>query len=138
MKKDKIDCYNLESVEKVISHLETTRYYRSAWDTGVDAYCYEMIENLKERSQYEGHEPTSYYELKEWCLNGALGWLDLSYGGNYLIYDTDIAKRLCTKSELKRTDDGEKLPNKSETWLDVQARALRQAFYRISHWYDYE
>ena len=48
-----------------------------------------------------------------------------------IIYDSDIAERLCTPSELKKTRNGERKPNSREEWLDVQARALRQAFSRI-------
>jgi hypothetical protein len=33
----------------------------------------------------------------------------------------------CTPSELKKTHNGERKPNKNEEWLDVQARALNQA-----------
>lgn len=44
-----------------------------------------------------------------------------------LIYDGDIAERLCTPSEYKRKRGGDFQPNSRETWLDVQARALYQA-----------
>jgi hypothetical protein len=53
--------------------------------------------------------------------------MQYSYGGCSLIYDCDIAERLCSPSELKRTRDGERSPNAKEEWLDVQARALYQA-----------
>ena len=39
--------------------------------------------------------------------------------------------RVCTPSELKRTDGGMNNPNSRETWLDVQSRALYQACNRI-------
>lgn len=39
--------------------------------------------------------------------------------------------RVCTPSELKRTDGVMNNPNSRETWLDVQARALHQACNRI-------
>lgn len=39
----------------------------------------------------------------------------------------DIAARVCTPSELKRTHNGERYPNSREIWLDVQACALSQA-----------
>ena len=60
-------------------------------------------------------------------LNGARSWHDYSWGGCSLIYDRDIANRVCTISELKKTDNGTKRPNRREEWLDVQARALHQA-----------
>ena len=48
-----------------------------------------------------------------------------------MIYDGDIAERLCCPSELKKTRNGERRPNSREEWLDVQARALRQASYMV-------
>lgn len=66
-------------------------------------------------------------------LNGAQDWDNYSYSGSALIYNKDIANRLCTMSELKRTRNGEFKPNSRETWLDVQARALYQAQARITY-----
>lgn len=43
----------------------------------------------------------------------------------------ELNARVCTPSELKRTDGGMNAPNSRETWLDVQARALYQACNRI-------
>lgn len=63
-------------------------------------------------------------------MNGARDWNQYSYGGNACIYDSDIAEGLCTPSELKRRDYGRKKPNAREEWLDVQIRALYQAYNR--------
>ena len=90
----------------------------SAWAKGVKLYA----EELQEFLQDENLEAT-----KENLLNGASNWTEYSYGGCSLIYDTDIAERLCTPSELKRKRGGELPPNTSENWLDVQTRALAQA-----------
>lgn len=49
-------------------------------------------------------------------------------GGCACIFDSDIAERLCTQSELKRCDYGRLRPNSEEYWLDVQARALFQSY----------
>lgn len=58
-----------------------------------------------------------------------------SYGGNWLIYNDDIAAHYCTPSELKRVThkDGtiRDHANSREDWLDVQARAHYQALCRI-------
>ena len=71
-------------------------------------------------------------EIETIFLNGAISWKEYSYSGNALIYDGDIAKRLCTPSELARVThkDGSlsDRANSRETWLDCQARALFQAF----------
>lgn len=52
-------------------------------------------------------------------------------GGCSLIYDSDIAERLCCPSELRKTHNGERRPNSKEEWLDTQARALTQAANRV-------
>lgn len=44
-----------------------------------------------------------------------------------MIYDKEIAERLCTKTGLRKTDGGQKRQNSQEEWLDTQARALFQA-----------
>jgi hypothetical protein len=91
----------------------------SAWKRGVKAYALEMIEELADQL-----DPTYSPEK---LLNGAKGWSEYSHGGNALIYNADIAERLCSPSELKRTKSGDNQPSKTETWIDVQTRALRQA-----------
>lgn len=92
---------------------------RSAWDRGVKQYAIELVEDA------ESIEPSA-------LLNGARDWREYSYGGCALIYDEDIAARLCSPHELKRTKNGTRQPNPREAWLDVQARALRQAAERVS------
>lgn len=69
--------------------------------------------------------------LKEELLNGVSDWHEYSWGGCALIYEGDIAEALCTPSELKRRDYGRLRPNSREEWLDVQARALYQAYNSI-------
>lgn len=65
-------------------------------------------------------------------LNGADSWIQYSWGGCSLIYDGDIAERLCSPSELKKTRNGERKPNGNEEWLDTQARALYQASLQVA------
>ena len=104
---------------------------RSAWKRGVKEYADELLDNLEEKAQINKRIPKDEKELKEWLLNGAMDWKDYSYGGCSLIYDSQIAERLCTPSELKKKDGGRLAPNSRESWLDVQTRALRQACIRI-------
>ena len=104
---------------------------RSAWKRGVKEYTDELLDNLEEKAQSYERLPRNEKELKEWLLNGAMDWEDYSYGGCSLIYDSQIAERLCTPSELKKKDGGRLEPNSQESWLDVQTRALRQACIRI-------
>lgn len=101
---------------------------RSAWGRGVQAYALMIMDEITERTEYEGREPENLEELEAWGLNGARDWKQASEGGNFLIYNYDIARALCTPSELKKTREGMREPNARETWIDVQARALWQAF----------
>ena len=94
---------------------------RSAWRRGVRSYALEMVFSA------EGSPLSGVGDLKKELLNGAANWREYSYGACALIYDADIAERLCSPSEYAKTRDGERAPNPRETWLDVQARALGQA-----------
>ena len=107
-----------------------TEKRRSAWDKGVTVYALELVEWLVERvsgGYYDKLELTDSKKVKGVLLNGATNWHDYSWGGCALIYDSDIAERLCCPSELRKTRNGERRPNSREEWLDVQARALYQA-----------
>ena len=107
----------LESVLK-----EMKRNARSAWNRGVCDYALMLIDNRSDLDDFHANG------LKEELLNGARDWRQYSYGGCACIFDSDIAERLCTPSELKRRDYGRLKPNSREEWLDVQARALFQAY----------
>ena len=106
---------NLELVATI-----TAMPARSAWRRGVKTYALEMIEKA------EG-ELAAVADLQKELLNGAANWREYSYGGCALIYDGEIAERLCAPSEYAKTRQGGRAPNSRETWLDVQARALGQA-----------
>lgn len=117
---------------KVRETIENART-RSAWDRGVQAYALELLGNYDEYVQYAADEGADIPELSEvTLLNGADSWSQYSWGGLSLIYNSDIAERLCSPSELKRCKGGECNPNSREEWLDVQSRALRQAFTSLS------
>lgn len=120
--------------DQITAELEA-RKDRSAWDKGVNAYALDLVEEIKELAEYEGRNPESEKECREWMLNGAQDWEQYSWGGSALIYDGDIAERLCCPSELKKTRNGERRPNSREEWLDIQARALYQACNRVARLY---
>lgn len=88
---------------------------RSAWQRGVKAYALELLECLEVAVTNEN------------LLNGAADWTKYSFGGASLIYNWEIAERLCSPSELRRIKIGELTPSGTETWLDCQGRALYQA-----------
>lgn len=117
-------------IAKIAAELETLKG-RSAWYKGVTLYAWDLLDEIQERADYEHKEPETAAELKEYALNGAESWEQYSWGGSALIYNGDIAGRLCSPSELKKTRNGERRPNSREEWLDTQARALSQAFARI-------
>ena len=95
---------------------------RSAWGRGVHAYAVELVESLDDSADLSNETL-----LRKALLNGADDWRQYSDGGCALVYDSDIAERLCSPSELKRCKGGERQPNARENWLDCQARALAQA-----------
>lgn len=94
---------------------------RSYWEKGVIKYAKELVDDLPAKGDY------TRANVEKAMLNGASSWKQYSNGGSALIYNVDIAKRLCSPSELKKVDNGRKRPNSREDWLDVQARALYQA-----------
>lgn len=96
---------------------------RGAWNKGVKAYAMELVDG----AEVELTRDNALTVL----LNGAESCREYSYGGCALIYDYEIAERLCSPYQLKKKKGGELNPNSRETWLDVQARALRQALSMI-------
>lgn len=110
------------NIEKTIKNIENFKA-RSAWTRGAKIYALELLESLE-----NPQEITNIEMLKKAALNGASDWQQYSEGGCALIYNGDIAERLCNNSELKRTNGGEKEPSARETWIDVQARALFKAW----------
>lgn len=124
--KETLTCVDFEAARQ---HIEDEKA-RSAWDRGLKVYALELLEELEENVTGGYVAPdalTDWRTLHGAMLNGAESWDRYSWGGCSLIYDADIAERLCTPSELKKTRHGERRPNSREEWLDVQARALRQA-----------
>jgi hypothetical protein len=109
--------------EKVADYFATLiDQQKSAWKKGVYTYAHELAAEAAGRTWLK--TPKS---IEEALLNGAPSWAEYSDGGNAFIYDADIAERLCSPSELRRSLDGKRDPNRRERWLDVQARALTQA-----------
>ena len=106
-----------EEIKKAIMDALEKEKARSAWNRGVMRYALELINTVE-----IGEEIT-----EKRLLNGAKDWKEYSEGGCALIDDELICRRLCSPSEIKKTHNGERRPNKQENWIDVQARALFQA-----------
>lgn len=120
----------VESIRKEVN----ARTTRSAWSKGVTAYALELVDSLEEAINGGYFDPADLEAPKlveKALLNGADSWEQYSWGGCSLIYNYDIARRLCCPSELKKTREGERKPNATEEWLDTQARALFQACNRV-------
>ena len=120
----------MKEMQKIRERLAAFRA-RSAWDKGVK----EIAENLLDKYEEivrdrEGSDPVPPLTEKT-VLDGANSWEQYSYGGCAMTYDREIAKTLCTPSELRRTEFGRKAPNSRETWMDVQVRAHVQAWVLI-------
>lgn len=123
----------MTNIEKLYQSIESEKQ-RSAWDKGVTKYAFELMEQLGEQindGYFEELDLTESKKVRAALLNGAANWSQYSWGGCSLIYNSDIAERLCSPSELKKTRNGERRPNSREEWLDVQARALFQAANRV-------
>ena len=108
--------------KQLLEAVAAVKHGRIAWTRGVQAYAIELVESLDDSADLANE-----VMLQKELLNGAQSWAQYSEGGCALCYDADIAERLCSPSELKRTNWGMRAPNGRETWLDVQARALWQA-----------
>ena len=110
------------------------RTTRSAWSHGVRDYALELLDELEEATEggyFDLDDLAAPKLVEKALLNGADSWEQYSWGGCSLIYDPEIAERLCCPSELKKTRNGERRPNSREEWLDTQARALYQASNRV-------
>ena len=132
--KAKTNANATDLIQKVREYIDMFESGRSAWDKGVRVYVDELLDELLDAIRggwVDLDDMASTKLVGKALLNGADDWRQYSWGGCSLIYDQDIAERLCTPSELKKTRHGERRPNSREEWLDVQHRALIQAAGKI-------
>lgn len=107
--------------DELLQALDAMPRGRSAWSRGVRQYAREMVEDLD-------HDTVLTRDTaRRVVLNGASDARAYSYDGCTLIYDSSIAERVCTPSEFRRKKGGALPPSRSESWLDVQTRAISQA-----------
>lgn len=119
-----------EQICRLIEKIDATPA-RSAWQKGVKSYAVELLENVISWADCGDEIPEKITE--EYLLNGAENWNKFSEGGLSLCYNEQIAERLCTPSEFKKKRGGLLDPNSRENWIDVQARALFQAWELIKN-----
>lgn len=102
----------------------------SKWKKGVKSYALDLIDSLPDdyNLNLSRYSSVLFPEFEKILLNGKKDWTAYSYGGCVEIYGKDIAQKLCTPTELKRTNYGNKNPNAYENWFDLQAKALMQAW----------
>lgn len=112
-------------IPKTANCLENLRT-RGAWMNGVKCYALDLLKQYEEFCSYDEQNAPEFCEKT--LLNGAANWLQYAEGGGGLCYNESIAERLCNPTELKRTQGGKKQPNSRETWLQVEARVLSQAW----------
>ena len=104
--------------KEIIEKLESLKSPRSAWKKGVLHYAFFIMSKFDRETEIES-EAT--------LLSGAKDWWQASCSGGFYVNDEVIALTLCNNSELLMTRNGKRKPNRDETWLDIQARALFQA-----------
>ena len=110
----------LDELKKSVSNAPV----RSAWSRGVRQYALELLDNIDD---FDLSANLNHRQFERALFNGAFTPQQYSESGCTLIYDRDIAVRLCNPTELRKTDNGRKTPNKYETWIDVKTRAIHQA-----------
>ena len=111
--------------QQLVAAVSAHKASRGAWSRGVKAYAVELVESLEPANA--DFDLSNERLLEKALLNGASSWREYSEGGCALIYDADIAERLCPPSAVKRRKWGMLAPNGRENWLECQARALWQA-----------
>lgn len=119
-------------VARIREEIENTRF-RSAWDNGVKLYALDILGDYSKMLDYAKETGGGYTPrfIETALLLGAENWMAYSEGCCTLVYSADIAKRLCSPSEMKRKTSRSGMilpPNRIETWIQVQGRALNQAW----------
>lgn len=123
-------------VIKVVAEAIKDLPYLSAWKKGVREYALELLDQLHEEYTWQNRHHEIDYEngfattrnaIQKVLLSGASDWDEYSAGDCSMVYEGEIAARLCSPSQLKRYDGGTKTPRNYDSWIEVQAGALHQA-----------
>lgn len=87
-------------------------------------YINDLLESLEDMELIKDLKDYTKDQFEELLLNGANNWLHYSFSGCSLCYNYDIAERILTPSQQKRS-------HSSDWLLTQQACLLRSAFNRI-------
>lgn len=103
---------------------------KTQWAKAKETLKNMILENIKEFEK----DIKDYETLKKAALNGADDFKQASWDGNYLIYNYELAELFCTPKQLERLENRKQFPHGigGQSWLDIQARALIQAFREIA------
>ena len=120
--------YVLIDVKRLVAEAEKmSRTERSCWSRGVASLIRDYGEDVLGEHDGEIISARDFYKLWN-CGNDSLR--DAVYAGSFDIWNYDIAKRLCTPSGLKKSNEGMRNPNKRQNWLDLELIAVQQAMYK--------
>lgn len=116
-------------LNQILTSLKQMKQPRSAWNRAVLKDAIAILDDLI----YDGKdcEVKSAKQLETLMLCGAENWKRYSEGchGVAVPSNVEIAEHYCNNSELKMTKGGLKRPNSRETWIEVQARGLKQSYF---------
>ena len=117
--------YVIIDVKRLVAEAEAlSRTERSCWNRGVASLIRDYAEEVLK--EHDGETVSNKELFRLWnCGNETLR--DAVYGGCFDIWNYDIAKRLCTPSEFKKSNEGMRNPNRCENWLDMEYRAIYRA-----------
>lgn len=120
--------YVLIDVKKLVAEAEKmSRTERSYWNRGVASLIRDYGDEVLGEHDGEIISARDFYKL--WNC-GAETLRDAVYDGSFDIWKYDIAKRLCTPSKFKKSNEGMRRPNKRQDWIDVELIAVQQAMYK--------
>lgn len=120
--------YVLIDVKRLVAEAEKmSKSERSYWSRGVASLIRDYAEEVLQEHDGEIVSARDFYKL--WNC-GADSLREAVYGGCFDVWNYDIEKRLCTPSELKKSNEGTRRPNKNKNWFDVEIEAMYQAMYK--------
>jgi hypothetical protein len=118
----------VENLQKRIA--EKGEKARSKWAKAVHEDACWLLENVMVNME-DGEDGEEVEINEKLLLGGAENWRSFCYRGSAYVANADIAKHYSTPSEYKRLEKKDWEVSETETLQDVQARALRQAWWLI-------